>query len=674
MKPRVCLTLGDPSGIGSELVAKLLSADDITERADIVVVGSADEFAHGQAVAGVDVPVVVVASIADVPRAEPTGARVPILFQDVPVEDGHEYGVAGAVAGRHTLAALGVALDLAAAQHVDAVCFAPLNKESLHAGGNPFEDELHWFADRLGLSGFVCEINALEEVWTSRASSHIPMRDAYTAITEDRVVAAIRLLDRAMRDAGREPPRIAVCGFNPHAGDGGLLGREELDVIGPAIERVREHVAVVDGPFSADTVFLKVLSGHYDAVVTMYHDQGQIALKLMGFSRGVSIQGGLPFPVTTCAHGTAFDIVGQNKANVSSLRHAFDMACDMALRNQSNGTRNGRVTVREAPARLEWDADTWPIAAARLPWPAVLPDGSTVQDQPAEHWHDTLAQVRDQDFGQVDITDSWLRVGDLVPGRRAELADVLRDLRLTVPAISTARRSVIDPRYGADNLAYCHRVLDAAPEFGAGLVSVGLFQALTEEQRSALWFWTVPGASDPDDPQVWDLAVRRFRELGAHAAELGLELSLEMYEDTYLGTADSAVRLVTDIGLPNVGLNPDLGNLVRLQRPVEPWQAMLDKTLPHANYWHVKNYFRSEDPATGTVLTTPAPMELGVINYRAAIDKAMALGYRGAFCAEHYGGDGLGVAARNRDYLRGLLRRAHFSRSSTVASQGVAVG
>ena len=303
-------------------------------------------------------------------------------------------------------------------------------------------------------------------------------------------------------------------------------------------------------------------------------------------------------------------------------------------------------------------AETWPIAAAMLPFPGVQSDGRPVQDLGPDCWYQTLSEVSDIGFIHVDITDSWLRIGDLTPSGLDSLIDVLDSLALSVPAVSTARRSVIDPQHGAVNLAYLHRVLDAAPAVGADVVSVGLFQALTPAQREALWFWTVPGAQDPDDAEVWSLAVQRFRELGAHAAQLGLKLSLEMYEDTYLGTADSAVRLITDIDLPNVGLNPDLGNLVRLQRPVEHWQSMLDKTLPYANYWHVKNYFRSEDPSTTTVLTTPAPLELGVMNYRAAIKQAMRTGYRGAFCTEHYGGDGLGVSARNRDYLRGLLRQA----------------
>ena len=144
-------------------------------------------------------------------------------------------------------------------------------------------------------------------------------------------------------------------------------------------------------------------------------------------------------------------------------------------------------------------------------------------------------------------------------------------------------------------------------------------------------------------------------ELGRHAAGLGLELTLEMYEDTYLGTGASSVRLVTEVGLDNVGLNPDVGNLIRLHRPIDDWQETLADTLPYANYWHVKNYSRDENPESGSYMAVPAPLELGLINYRHAVRDAVALGFRGTFVCEHYGGDGLGVSALNRDYLRRVL-------------------
>ncbi|MCP2167188.1 sugar phosphate isomerase/epimerase family protein [Goodfellowiella coeruleoviolacea] len=307
---------------------------------------------------------------------------------------------------------------------------------------------------------------------------------------------------------------------------------------------------------------------------------------------------------------------------------------------------------------MTYTSEDWPIAAALLQFPNTTEDGTSVQDLPAEQWAETLREVVDAGFTEVDLTDGWLRPGDLSPARLAEFKDVLREVGLTAPAISAIRRSVIDPVDGDDNLAYSHRTLDAAAALGVPLVSVGLHRPLTEQQRSVLWFWTVPGPQDPvGDQETWDRAVSRLRELADHAAGLGVQLSLEMYEDTYLGTADSAVALLTDIDRDNVGLNPDLGNLLRMQRPIEPWESMVAKTLPHANYWHVKNYYRAEDPATGAVFTTPAPLESGFMNYRKAVRYAVEHGFQGAFCVEHYGGDGLSVSATNREYLRRILPR-----------------
>jgi 4-hydroxythreonine-4-phosphate dehydrogenase len=149
-------------------------------------------------------------------------------------------------------------------------------------------------------------------------------------ITEDRIIESIHLVNRTLKAAGVGYPKLAVAALNPHAGDKGNFGREEIDLIGPAVERAAAQQINVSGPWPADTVFLKAKAGEVDAVVTMYHDQGQIAMKLMGFDRGITVQGGLPVPVTTPAHGTAFDIAGQGKANLSATRAAFDLLVRMA--------------------------------------------------------------------------------------------------------------------------------------------------------------------------------------------------------------------------------------------------------------------------------------------------------------------------------------------------------
>ncbi|HWU47494.1 MAG TPA: sugar phosphate isomerase/epimerase family protein [Humibacter sp.] len=303
---------------------------------------------------------------------------------------------------------------------------------------------------------------------------------------------------------------------------------------------------------------------------------------------------------------------------------------------------------------MEYTAQSWPIAAAMINFSVAETDPS-VQDAPAEGWASTLRQVRRAGFDHLDPTDSWLRVADLSSERRREFASVVAETGLAMVSLSTARRSVIDPERGERNLAYCHRVLEVCAELGIGTVSIGLLPTLTPRQQRALWFWTAPGQVDPDDPEVWAMAVRRLRELGDHAASIGITIGLEMYEDTYLGTADSAVRLVQQIDSPNVGLNPDIGNLVRLHRPIEHWRSMIEKTAPYATYWHVKNYSRTEDESTGAIHTAPTSMELGVIDYRFAIGYAIEHGYRGAFLTEHYGGDGLSVSATNREYIRRLL-------------------
>lgn len=318
---------------------------------------------------------------------------------------------------------------------------------------------------------------------------------------------------------------------------------------------------------------------------------------------------------------------------------------------------------------MKYSPRDWPISAAILQFPGTQADGSSIQDATAEQWAETLAQVRAVGFSNVDLTDSWLRPGDLSRERRIQLREVADSLSLSIPVLSIVRKSVIDPKSGLDNLAYALRTIETAPDLGFHTLSIGLHQLLTEEQKSRLWFWTAPGGSDPiGDERVWEQAVNRIRVIGKEAANYDLRVSLEMYEDTYLGTAESAVRLVEEIDLPNVGLNPDIGNLVRLHRRIEDWQSILEATLPHTNYWQVKNYFRDENPELGLISSVPAPLELGFINYRYALNRALELGFDGVICCEHYGGDGLGVSARNQDYLRSLLEQSPSYRRSEVSA------
>ncbi|GHF26629.1 sugar phosphate isomerase/epimerase family protein [Pseudolysinimonas yzui] len=293
-------------------------------------------------------------------------------------------------------------------------------------------------------------------------------------------------------------------------------------------------------------------------------------------------------------------------------------------------------------------AQNWPIAAAMLPFPSS-------QDASGETWTQQLAQVAYEGFTEVDLTDSWVQVGDLDSHRLSSMDECLASVGLRPIAISVIRRSVIHPVEGVENLRYSHRTIDAAAALGIRVMSIGLHRALTPAQRDAHWFWTEPGPSDDTSPETWRLAAMRIRELGRHAEELGIQLSLEMYEDTLIGTVDGALRLVDDVDLPNVGINPDLANLYRLHRDVEDFLESSARCAPRANYWHVKSYFRDVDRTRDLITTVPAPMEYGSMNYRAAIASAISGGFSGPFCVEHYGGDGLSVAARNREYLQRMI-------------------
>src|SRR5699024_2719711 len=211
----------------------------------------------------------------------------------------------------------------------------------------------------------------------------------------------------------------------------------------------------------------------------------------------------------------------------------------------------------------------------------------------------------------------------------------------------------VDREHGQENFHAALRFIGLAPTCGGAVGNNGFMQDPTAAQQEAVWFWLCDG--HVDDPALRELAVERVQQLGDAAQRQGVQVSLEMYEDTYIGTADEAVAFITDVDHPAVGLNPDVGNLVRLHREVEPWAEIFEKVLPYANFWHIKNYTRDYDPRTGAYSSAPMPLKYGYINYRAVIRRALELGYAGPFCCEHYGSDSLGVIAENVHYIRQVL-------------------
>ncbi len=306
-KPTIAILLGDPAGIGPELVAKLLAAEAVCQQANVILIADKNEFVKGQRIARVDIAVNEVDNVDDADFSN----GLPVLFDYKSSSKGKFTDArATAESGGYSLETLQKALDLILEGKSDAIYFAPLNKEAMHLAGMTESDELSWCAKRIGFDGYFCELNVLEELWTARVTSHIALKDVSSMISQERIIASIELVDGCLRQAAVETPRIGVAALNPHGGDGGNFGREEIDIIAPAVNHARAKGLQVDGPFPSDTIFLKGLAGEYDAIVTMYHDQGQIAMKLTGFDRGVTVFGGVPIPITTPAHGTAFDIMG----------------------------------------------------------------------------------------------------------------------------------------------------------------------------------------------------------------------------------------------------------------------------------------------------------------------------------------------------------------------------
>lgn len=326
-KPRLAVLLGDPSGVGPEMAVKLLARQRNLDAARVLLIADPVVLAAGERVAGVKLDALRVDGL-DSLRFE--DGRPSLFACDWLQGQEAVPGESNEASGRASFEALELATLLVRRGQADAILFAPLNKHSLRLGGLVHEDELRYMQERFAVKGFVCEFNLTGALWTSRVTSHIPLKDVASHITREGVQDAVKIIASALRRAGVAQPRIAVSGLNPHAGDGGSIGMEEIETIAPAIAQLRAEGFDARGPFSPDTVFIGARRGDVDAVVSMYHDQGQIAMKLMGFEQGVTLHGGLPVPVATSASGSAFDIAGRGIAQIEGLQQAFDLCVRMA--------------------------------------------------------------------------------------------------------------------------------------------------------------------------------------------------------------------------------------------------------------------------------------------------------------------------------------------------------
>ena len=322
-KKNIALLLGDPSGIGPELISKLLAQNELAN-ANITVIGEKNILNSGDKITGNTSDLEIVTDFNEINFDKKNK-----YFLDISKGNNKDYNLSecSAESGETVLNALNLALELAKEKKIDAINFGPFNKTSLKLGGCKFDDELHHMADKLNVKSFFCEFNVVDNFWTARVTSHIPIKEVSEHIKKDKIMKPIKLINEAMKLNGIENPRVAVQALNPHA----EFGNEEQDEIIPAIEEAKKLGINADGPLPCDTSFITAFKNkNHDCIVGMYHDALQSGLKAFGFDRGVTVQGGLPIPITTPAHGTAFDIAGKNQANLEPTLQSFKIALRMA--------------------------------------------------------------------------------------------------------------------------------------------------------------------------------------------------------------------------------------------------------------------------------------------------------------------------------------------------------
>ncbi len=323
----IAITMGDPAGIGPEIIVKLhddLARSDPELLGDVMVLGDLGVMERAARCVGSNLPVVRTSAPDD--RISSPALRV---IESGRLEALPAFGVVSPMAGKAAYNAIIAGIDLALAGKLSALVTAPIHKEALKAAGVKEPGHTEILAHRCGVTNFGMML-ANDELRVMLVSIHLSLKDAIEAVTLENVLSAIRLADQGTRAFGVGRPRIAVAGLNPHAGEGGMFGSEEIRIISPAIKTARQQGYDVSGPFAPDTIFMRARTGEFDVVVAMYHDQGLIPVKFLGVDHGVNVTVGLPFPRTSVDHGTAFEIAGTGKASHASLAHALNVARRMA--------------------------------------------------------------------------------------------------------------------------------------------------------------------------------------------------------------------------------------------------------------------------------------------------------------------------------------------------------
>jgi 4-hydroxythreonine-4-phosphate dehydrogenase len=327
-RPLLAITIGDPAGVGPEIVLKALARPTIHERCRALVIGDARILQRAAAMTEPSASPRRFEIVRRLPDAQYDHDRITVLDlanaspADCPI------GQVTAASGRASVEYVFAACDLALQHEVDAMVTSPINKAAMNLGGHAYAGHTELLAERTK-AGNVSMLLVGPSLRVVHVSTHVALEDAIGRVTRQRVTEVIDLAAQACRALGIDAPRIAVAGLNPHAGEGGLFGNQEARAIVPAIEEARARGLTVSDPQPPDTVFLRAVRGAYDIVVAMYHDQGHIPMKLLAFDEGVNVSIGLPIIRTSVDHGTAFDIAGTGLARDESLVAAIDVALQM---------------------------------------------------------------------------------------------------------------------------------------------------------------------------------------------------------------------------------------------------------------------------------------------------------------------------------------------------------
>lgn len=325
-KPVLAVTLGDAAGTGPELIVKAFGEAEVRAVCRPVVVGSADVVREAVRIVGAKIEVRVIGKTEE--AGDETGVVDVIDLANVDVAT-LERGKVNAATGRAAYEAIKRAVELTLAGETQAVVTSAINKAALHAAGYHYDGHTELLAELCG-GPKVTMMLVAGKLRVCHVSTHVSLSEAIRRVTVERILQVVKIADEGVRKMGIERPHIAVAGLNPHAGEGGLFGREEIEVIAPAVEEANRRGFRVSGPYAGDTVFFRTLQGEFDCAIAMYHDQGHVAAKMLGIWQGVNVTLGLPIVRTSVEHGTDFANAGTGRGDPRSLVQALKLAARMA--------------------------------------------------------------------------------------------------------------------------------------------------------------------------------------------------------------------------------------------------------------------------------------------------------------------------------------------------------